>query len=181
MSWYEVMLTPVGALFVGGSDAGLHRVEFMDSAHDLERFTHRLVGDAHDAPGRDADAARAVVEQLGAYFAGERFDFDLPLAPRGTPFQRLVWAALSTIPPCETRSYGEIAAAIDRPTASRAVGAANGRNPMAIVIPCHRVIGANGTLTGYGGGLDRKRWLLEHERAAAGAAVAGQIGRRARA
>ncbi|MDA0366440.1 MAG: methylated-DNA--[protein]-cysteine S-methyltransferase [Chloroflexi bacterium] len=168
MSWYDVMVTPVGALFLGGSDAGLHRVEFMDSAHDLERFADRLVGDAHEAPARDSEAARPVVAQLGAYFAGERFDFELPLAPRGTAFQREVWNALSAIPPRQTRSYGEIAAAIGRPRASRAVGAANGRNPIAIVVPCHRVIGANGSLTGYGGGLDRKLWLLDHERTAAG-------------
>jgi methylated-DNA-[protein]-cysteine S-methyltransferase len=179
MSWYEVMVTPVGALFLGGSDAGLHRVEFMDSGRDLERFTDRLVGDAHDAPARDAEAARDVVEQLSEYFAGGRFAFDLPLAPRGTAFQLAVWEALSAIPACETRSYGEIAAAIGRPKASRAVGAANGRNPLAVVVPCHRVIGANGTLTGYGGGLERKQWLLDHERAAAerGAAPGGQVGR----
>lgn len=172
MSWYDVMVTPVGALFLGGSDAGLHRVEFMDSAHDLERFADRLVGDAHEEPVHDPRAARAVTEQLGAFFAGERFEFDLPLAPRGTAFQREVWTALSKIPPRETRSYGAIAAVIGRPRASRAVGAANGRNPISIVVPCHRVIGANGTLTGYGGGLERKHWLLEHERTAAGVVAA---------
>src|SRR6202012_510460 len=107
--------------------------------------------------------ARAQIEE---YFAGTRRDFDLPLAPRGTAFQRSVWHALATIPFGVTTTYGEIAAAVGRPTASRAVGAANGQNPIAIVIPCHRVIGANGTLTGYGGGLPTKEWLVRHERAA---------------
>jgi methylated-DNA-[protein]-cysteine S-methyltransferase len=101
--------------------------------------------------------------QLEEYFAGARRDFDLPLAPRGTPFQRAVWRALSAIPFGVTRTYGEIAAVVGKPTASRAVGAANGQNPIAIVVPCHRVIGANGTLTGFGGGLPMKKWLLRHE------------------
>ena len=94
----------------------------------------------------------AAAKQLEDYFAGRRTTFDLPLRPRGTPFQRAVWDALRAIPPGETRSYGEIARAVGRPAAVRAVGAANGRNPLAIVVPCHRVIGAGGTLTGYAGG-----------------------------
>lgn len=106
--------------------------------------------------------ARAAA-QLAAYFAGERRDFDLPLAPQGTPFQQRVWDALLAIPYGAVRSYGDVARAIGRPAASRAVGAANGRNPIAIIVPCHRVIGASGQLTGYGGGLPTKRWLLEHE------------------
>ncbi len=105
--------------------------------------------------------------QLTAYFAGERTDFDLPLDPAGTPFQRRVWESLRTIPYASTRSYGELAAQIGQPSASRAVGLANGRNPISIIVPCHRVIGANGTLTGYGGGLERKRVLLDLERGAA--------------
>ncbi|HSD22515.1 MAG TPA: methylated-DNA--[protein]-cysteine S-methyltransferase [Anaeromyxobacter sp.] len=105
----------------------------------------------------------AAAKQLEDYFAGRRTTFDLPLRPRGTPFQRAVWDALRAIPPGETRSYGEIARAVGRPAAVRAVGAANGRNPLAIVVPCHRVIGAGGTLTGYAGGLEAKRWLLAHE------------------
>ncbi len=104
-------------------------------------------------------------DQLRAYFAGELREFDLPLAPRGTEFQRQVWAAVSTIPYGATAAYSEIAAAIRRPSASRAVGAANGRNPLPVIVPCHRVIGAAGALTGYGGGLDRKRSLLDLERA----------------
>ena len=115
-----------------------------------------------DAP-RDPDALRPAAEQLEAYFAGELTAFDLPLAPSGTPFQRAVWDALLTIPYGETVSYGEIARQIGDPSAVRAVGTANGRNPISIVIPCHRVIGADGSLTGYGGGLERKRALLALE------------------
>jgi methylated-DNA-[protein]-cysteine S-methyltransferase len=105
----------------------------------------------------------ATREQLGEYFAGERTDFDLPLAPVGTPFQEEVWGALREIPYGETASYGELAERIGRPSASRAVGMANGRNPISIVVPCHRVIGASGELTGYAGGVERKRFLLELE------------------
>ena len=102
--------------------------------------------------------------QLAEYFAGRRKIFDLPLAPHGTDFQRLVWKALQNIPYGETRSYGEIAAMTGKPGASRAVGMANNRNPIAIIVPCHRVIGSDGSLTGYAGGLDLKRKLLELER-----------------
>ena len=101
--------------------------------------------------------------QLTEYFAGDRTEFDLPLRPIGTDFQRRVWRALCDIPFGRTWSYGELAMHIGSPTASRAVGLANGRNPISIVIPCHRVIGANGSMTGYGGGIERKRWLLAHE------------------
>jgi methylated-DNA-[protein]-cysteine S-methyltransferase len=101
--------------------------------------------------------------QLGEYFAGERIAFDLPLAAEGTGFQRLVWDALLQIPFGATRSYGELARAIGRPAASRAVGMANSKNPISIIVPCHRVIGANGTLTGYAGGMRVKQWLLDHE------------------
>jgi methylated-DNA-[protein]-cysteine S-methyltransferase len=106
------------------------------------------------------ELADAVARQLDAYFEGQRITFDFPLAPSGTPFQQGVWRALCGIPHGETVSYAEIARRVGRPSAVRAVGAANGANPIAIVIPCHRVIGTNGTLTGYGGGLDRKRALL---------------------
>ncbi|MBI6546698.1 MAG: methylated-DNA--[protein]-cysteine S-methyltransferase [Cyanobacteria bacterium NC_groundwater_1444_Ag_S-0.65um_54_12] len=101
--------------------------------------------------------------QLEEYFAGRRQSFDLPLQAVGTPFQQAVWNALRTIPFGVTRSYAEIAQAIGRPTATRAVGAANGRNPLSVIVPCHRVIGADGSLTGYGGGLEFKRWLLDFE------------------
>ncbi|MCC6407393.1 MAG: methylated-DNA--[protein]-cysteine S-methyltransferase [Planctomycetes bacterium] len=112
-----------------------------------------------------------VRDELAAYFAGERESFDLELSPRGTPFQRAVWQALCAIPFGETRSYAELARRIGRPKAVRAVGAANGANPWAIVVPCHRVIGADGSLTGYAGGLERKRELLARERAARPASV----------
>jgi len=113
-------------------------------------------------PGEQPFAAAA--SQLKSYFAGQLTEFDLPLAPAGTEFQRRVWAGLRTIPYGETVSYGELARQLGSPSASRAVGLANGRNPIAIVVPCHRVIGSDGSLTGYGGGLDRKRFLLALER-----------------
>jgi len=127
-----------------------------------------LIGVEFDgAPrGERSDRALAPVRgQLEEYFARRRERFDLPMAPAGTPFQRAVWAALARIPYGRTVSYGDIARQIGRPRAVRAVGAANGHNPIAIIVPCHRVIGADGSLTGYGGGMPRKRWLLEHERA----------------
>ena len=111
-------------------------------------------------------------EQLARYFAGELQRFDLPLSPRGTAFQHEVWRVLRTIPFGETWSYAQLAAALGRPSASRAVGGANGRNPLAIVVPCHRVVGADGSLTGYAGGLPCKEWLLRHEGARAPVAAA---------
>jgi methylated-DNA-[protein]-cysteine S-methyltransferase len=129
-------------------------------------------GSARHEPGAEllgaqADPASepfsAAATQLAAYFAGRLTEFTLPLAPAGTPFQRRVWAGLQAIPYGETWSYGHLASKIGNPTAARAVGLANGRNPIAVVIPCHRVIGSDGSLTGYGGGLDRKRYLLDLE------------------
>jgi methylated-DNA-[protein]-cysteine S-methyltransferase len=125
-----------------------------------------LPAHAETPPGQETphdpllSAARA---QLAEYFAGQRRDFDLPLAPQGTAFQRAVWRELLHIPFGATASYGEVALRVGRPRAVRAVGGANGRNPIALIVPCHRVIGSNGTLTGYGGGLPTKRWLLAHE------------------
>jgi methylated-DNA-[protein]-cysteine S-methyltransferase len=116
---------------------------------------------------RDDGAFDAIREQLDAYFAGDRHTFDLPLAAAGTPWQRDVWTALAGVPYGQTLSYGELARRLGRPTAARAVGAANGRNPLSIVVPCHRLIGAGGALTGYAGGLPRKEWLLRHEAATA--------------
>jgi methylated-DNA-[protein]-cysteine S-methyltransferase len=112
----------------------------------------------------DPEPFQAASEQLGEYFAGKRLDFDLPLAVDGTPFQQRVWAALCDIPYGETESYGELAIRIGSPGGSRAVGLANGRNPIGIIVPCHRVIGASGSLTGYGGGIERKAQLLDMER-----------------
>ena len=109
------------------------------------------------------DPLPAAARQLKEYFAGKRRDFDLPLRMAGTEFQRSVWRELTEIPFGETRSYGQLAKRLNNPNGSRAVGLANGRNPIAIIVPCHRVIGADGSLTGFGGGLDRKEWLLTHE------------------
>ena len=117
------------------------------------------------------DLTAEVFRQLDEYFAGMRRDFDFPIRLHGTPFQEKVWAALRTIPYGETRSYGDIAAAIGKPKACRAVGMANHRNPICIVVPCHRVIGAGGALVGYGGGLDMKKGLLELERKNAGSPI----------
>jgi methylated-DNA-[protein]-cysteine S-methyltransferase len=116
----------------------------------------------------------AVRAQLAEYFAGTRQQFDLPLKLGGTPFQQQVWQQLLRIPFGETLSYGELAGRVGKPSAARAVGHANGRNPISIIVPCHRVIGANGSLTGYGGGLDNKRWLLAWERRAGGPGLAGE-------
>lgn len=124
-----------------------------------------LRADRQVAADRDDDAFDDVRGQLDEYFGGERTDFDLELAPSGTAFQQRVWAALREIPYGRTASYGEMARRIGSPTSSRAVGLANGRNPISIIVPCHRVIGASGKLVGYGGGLDRKRALLELESA----------------
>ncbi|MBW4718017.1 methylated-DNA--[protein]-cysteine S-methyltransferase [Saccharothrix sp. SC076] len=112
---------------------------------------------------RDPGPFGDVVAQLEEFFAGKRTEFDLPLTMAGTPFQRTVWEELKAIPFGETVSYGELAARIGRPTASRAVGLANGKNPISIIVPCHRVVGSTGSLTGYGGGIERKRLLLAFE------------------
>lgn len=136
---------------------------------------HRHV--TEDARGDRVDAAaapavlRKAATQLGEYFAGERTAFDLPLAPRGTDFQQRVWLGLRDIPYGQTRSYAELARAVGAAGAFRAVGLANGRNPLSIVVPCHRVVGADGSLTGYGGGVERKRVLLDLERSVAGSAL----------
>ncbi|MET7699001.1 MULTISPECIES: methylated-DNA--[protein]-cysteine S-methyltransferase [unclassified Streptomyces] len=131
-----------------------------------------MVGQRHRPPEenfgeRDETPFGEVAEQLQAYFAGELKEFTLRLDFAGTPFQRTVWEQLSRIPYGETRSYGELAEALGNPKASRAVGLANGKNPIGIIVPCHRVVGADGSLTGYGGGLDRKRRLLDLERGTA--------------
>jgi len=124
-----------------------------------------------DPRGRQAEPFKAAADQLEAYFAGELTAFDLPLAPGGSQFQQRVWAALQEIPYGRTESYGELAERIGSPGGARAVGLANGKNPIGIVIPCHRVVGSNGNLTGYGGGLNRKRLLLDLELAVSGAAL----------
>lgn len=147
--------SPIGPLLLTASDRGLTRV-YME--------THRHgSGDVEADWQRDDDVFEETHRQLDEYFSGERTEFDLPLDPAGTPFQLVVWEALREIPYGEVRSYGEIAAEIGRPGAARAVGLANGRNPISVIVPCHRVIGATGALTGYGGGLERKQYLLQLE------------------
>jgi methylated-DNA-[protein]-cysteine S-methyltransferase len=139
---------------------------------DLQR--HRPDDDKLGEPdprGREVEPFKAAADQLDAYFDGELTRFDLPLAPRGSEFQQRVWAALQEIPYGQTESYGELAERIGSPGGARAVGLANGKNPISIVIPCHRVVGSDGSLTGYGGGLDRKRQLLDLELAVSGAAL----------
>jgi len=159
--------SPIGPLRVTASDAGLTGVY-------MEQHRHGPVG--IDASWRRDDAWFAETRrQLDAYFEGRLHEFDLPLAPVGTPFQLTVWQALRTIPYGHVRSYAMIATQIGRPTASRAVGMANGRNPLSIIVPCHRVIGSSGALTGYGGGLDRKRALLDLEAANVGASPAPTV------
>jgi methylated-DNA-[protein]-cysteine S-methyltransferase len=133
----------------------------------------------HEPPAgavRDDDALAPAATQLAEYFAGERTRFELALSPHGTSFQQKVWLALREIPFGRTTTYGEIAADLGQPTASRAVGLANGRNPLAVIVPCHRVIGADGSLTGFGGGLPRKRWLLQHERTVLGEQALEPVG-----
>ncbi|MGB8650066.1 MAG: methylated-DNA--[protein]-cysteine S-methyltransferase [Mycobacteriales bacterium] len=147
-----VVDSPVGPLTLVARDGALVGLYLTDQRH-------RPV---IDAP-RDDSVLPAAREQLESYFRRELKEFDLPLALAGTPFQQAVWTGLRSIPYGETMSYGELAEAVGRPGASRAVGLANGRNPIGIVVPCHRVVGAGGGLTGYGGGLERKQWLLDLE------------------
>lgn len=150
--------TPVGPLTLVAAGTALAGLYMTDQRHRPPQETFGAPADPGTAP------FAAVTVQLRAYFRGELTTFDLPLALRGTPFQRRVWAVLCGIPYGETRSYGQLAESLGVPTAARAVGLANGRNPVGIIVPCHRVVGADGSLTGYGGGLDRKRRLLAFER-----------------
>ncbi len=163
MTNYTYMESPVGRLLLAADEEGLLRVAFADGRKGSE-----------PEPGwnHGARALQPLVDQLNAYFAGELQAFDVPLHMQGTPFQLSVWRALLEIPYGETTSYGEIARRVGTPQGSRAVGLANGSNPIAIVVPCHRVIGSNGKLTGYGGGLNNKETLLALERKHAGAQAA---------
>lgn len=154
MIWFDEMPSPVGTLLLAADDDGVRHIRF-----ERERHPMRREGDWV----RDGARVAFVREQLEQYFAGERRTFDLPLAPRGSAFQLRVWEALRAIPFGRTVSYSEVARRLGELDAARAVGAANGRNPLPIVVPCHRVIGADGSLVGFGGGLGRKRWLLAHE------------------
>lgn len=151
---HTIIDSPIGALTLVRGDAGFSGL-FMPE--------HKPAPDESTFGERDDSAFGDVSEQLGEYWAGERTGFDLPLAPSGSDFQLRVWNALVTIPYGETRTYGWLAEQIGRPTAVRAVGLANSRNPLSILVPCHRVVGSSGALTGYAGGVERKRFLLDHE------------------
>lgn len=151
---YRIINSPVGPLTLAGDGHALISLRMQDQNHSPR---------GQDAWVLDEHAFPKVVDQIEAYFAGELTEFDVALTLEGTPFQQQVWSALQDIPFGKTVSYGEVAARLGRPTASRAVGAANARNPVAIIVPCHRVVGSTGTLTGYAAGLDRKRKLLELE------------------
>ncbi|MDO6415907.1 methylated-DNA--[protein]-cysteine S-methyltransferase [Sphingomonas sp. BIUV-7] len=153
---FKIMASPVGRLTLVASGEGLAAILWED-----DRPGRVQLGPMTKQP--DHPILVETETQLRAYFAGERTAFDLPLAMQGTAFQKSVWQQLLAIPFGETRTYGEIARAIGSPSAVRAVGGANGRNPLSIVAPCHRVIGGNGTLTGFAGGLEAKRYLLAHE------------------
>ena len=149
----QIVTSPLGELRISADSAGLTEVQF-----------------CQQSPGKTTGnkIIAAAIDQLNEYFAGQRREFDLPLNPPGTQFQHCVWQQLLTVKCGDTASYGAIATAIGKPTASRAVGAANGRNPISIIVPCHRIIGGSGSLTGYAGGLERKQWLLAHEKKVVG-------------
>ncbi|MCW5892271.1 MAG: methylated-DNA--[protein]-cysteine S-methyltransferase [bacterium] len=156
-----LVATPLGDVRVVTRDGAVCALAFADAFARPARTLHRRFG---DAGGADGAAARAAARRVAAYFAGEPDALAaLTLAPGGTPFQQRVWAAVRAIPAGATVTYGELARRAGVPGAVRAVGSANGANPIWLAIPCHRVLGSDGTLTGYGGGLARKRWLLVHE------------------
>jgi len=153
--------SPIGQIAVACTGSAVVALHFSDHRGEFTSDLRRRFGDWEAIYGQHA---ADVAARLRLYFVGEIGALnEVAVDPWGTPFQRRVWAQLRMIQPGRTASYGEIATTLGTPTATRAVGAANGANPIGIIIPCHRVIGANGTLTGYGGGLDRKRWLLHHE------------------
>ncbi len=159
MYWHEIA-SPVGPLLLAGDGSHIKLIHFRSGPRPRQ---------AERSWVEDARPFEATIAQLEEFFAGRRRSFELPLAPEGTEFQRTVWQALTRIPYGETISYGELARRIGKPQASRAVGLANGANPLPIVVPCHRVIGADGSLTGFGGGLDIKRKLLALESSTRGA------------
>jgi methylated-DNA-[protein]-cysteine S-methyltransferase len=156
MTLYTYLDSPIGRLLLLADESSLTGLY-------MEVAGHEPAGRAGWVERPQAEPLRTAADQLTEYFAGARRRFDLPLGMPGTPFQQRVWQELAQIPFGETWSYGQLAKRIGNPGASRAVGLANNRNPISIIVPCHRVIGADGSLTGYGGGLDRKRWLLAHE------------------
>lgn len=160
--YYTLLQTPIGALQLFSTGKGLMKLALPNEPRSVaETYIRRLLGAITIC--EDAAAHEIALAELTAYFAGVCHAFSAPLDPRGTAFQRLVWDAVAAVPYGKTRTYGEIACAVGRPAAARAVGAANGANPLPVIIPCHRLIGANGDLTGYGGGIEIKRQLLALE------------------
>ena len=158
----RVMPSPVGELTLVASERGLRAVLWVDD--DERRVPLRDDGDEAPSAGEATRILELAVAQLEEYFAGRRTEFDVPLDPRGTPFQQSVWTTLRTIPFGATMSYGDQARALGDARKARAVGGANGRNPLSIFVPCHRVVGSNGTLTGFAAGTSAKAWLLDHEK-----------------
>jgi methylated-DNA-[protein]-cysteine S-methyltransferase len=167
MRSHTVIDSAVGPLTLVAEDAAIVGLYMNLQRH---RPDDRELGEP-DLPGRSVEPFKVAADQLDAYFAGTLTRFTVPLSPRGTWFQQRVWEALQEIPYGQTESYGELAERIGSPGAARAVGLANGKNPIGIIIPCHRVVGATGSLTGYGGGLERKKQLLDLELAVSGAAL----------
>lgn len=159
MNVHTVIDSPIDELTLVATDRVLSALFMLEHSHRPPADTYgRRVGGAEER-----DVFGEVIDQLAEYFAGQRSEFELETAPHGTQFQRRVWHALTEIPYGQTRTYGQIAERIGNPKSSRAVGLANGRNPLSIIVPCHRVIGSTGNLTGYGGGIERKRFLLDLE------------------
>lgn len=161
---FTFFATPLGELVLTATETGLTGIYFPTSRHGPPPLDGSEWS-PDDGSGSAAEILALTCRQLGEYFARTRTRFEIPLSPAGTQFEQRVWASLQAIPYGTTLSYGALARQLGDPRATRAVGAANGKNPIPIVVPCHRVVGAHGELTGFGGGIDRKRWLLEHERA----------------
>jgi methylated-DNA-[protein]-cysteine S-methyltransferase len=166
-TYFTVLPSPIGELLVVGADEPSAQFAITGLYMTGQRYEPML----RPEWVRDADRFADAEKQLDAYFGGDLTDFDLPLAASGSEFQRSVWTALLDIPLGATRAYGQVAQQVADRSKTRAVAAAIGRNPIGIVVPCHRVVGADGSLTGYAGGLDRKRWLLDHEARVSGAAL----------
>ena len=179
MTYYTIMESPIGYLLMTSDGKSITRLFMEDheggptaNADFTTKKVHARFGSLPKPDweeNKTIPVVREAVQQLNDFFNGKRSEFDLPLDPDGSEFQRAVWKELTRIPFGKTISYGELAKRIGKPDAPRAVGLANGKNPISIIVPCHRVIGSSGKLTGYGGGLDRKEWLLEHEATVSGA------------
>lgn len=160
--------TPLGPMIAAADDFGLYVLDFEDNPDlpkMMDRINGSLVSGASHIAEDDSPVLSLVQKELQAYFEGTLTTFTVPLAPQGTAFQKRTWSALGKVPYGTTKSYADIATAINQPTAFRAVANANGVNPIAVIIPCHRIIKSSGDLCGYRGGIDRKQWLLAHERA----------------